>query len=126
MSIKIAGAQKMVRQTTAPFEYEKDGEICTDQIVVRYYDQTAKDAKDRHEASRLAYNAAKEKGELEPFEYFVDTLSVRLESLPDLAGADNKAFPITPESLGLLSTKNINAIHQAIQGDAVPNEPPTK
>lgn len=125
--IQINGNQRMVRTTTCPFEYVgKDGETLTDQITVRYYIRTAKEAKERHEAARAAYEKAKANNELIPFEYYVDTLPERLESLPDLAGPDGKAFAITPENLGLLSTTNLNAIHEAIEADQNPKAQPDK
>lgn len=125
--ITVKGKQRMVRQTTAPFEYENDkGETITDQIVVRYYVQTAKEAKERHLAGVAAYNNAKKNDEIVPFEYHIDTLASRLESLPDLAGPDGKAFAITSDNLGLLSVPNINAIHKAIEDDTNPKEQPSK
>lgn len=125
--IKVTGTQRMVRQTTSPFEYQNEnGELTTGEITVRYYVQTAKEARDRHEAARTAYKQAKESGELIPFEYYTDTLSQRLESLPDLETEGGKKFAITPENLGMLTVPNINAIHKAIEDDQSPKEQPSK
>ncbi len=111
----------MVRQTVAPFEYQDDkGEIQTDEIVVRYFVRTAQEARDQHEAARLTLTQAKKNDEIPPFEYYMDTLSKRLESLPDLCDEQGKPFEITPENLGKLATVNLEAINQAIQEHTVP------
>lgn len=125
--IKVAGTQKMVRQTTAQFEYpDEKGNIQTEEIVVRYFVQSGKVAKEKHEAARVSLERAKQNDELPPFEYYVDTLAERLESLPDLCDGQGKAFAITPENLGMLSTSNLDSINKAIQEHQVPKEQPQR
>ena len=117
-----------MRACTAPYEYTNDaGETVKEDIRVRYFVRTAAEAREDRENKIRLYEESKKNPDAPPvFFYHMDELAKRLESLPDLADDKGKAFPITPESLGMLSTANLEAIHDAIEADIAPKEPPSK
>lgn len=121
-------AARTVRETTAPYEYtDENGETKTEQIKVRYFVRTAKEAREWREEMVRRFEESKANPDAPPFfVYHMDTLAERLESLPDLADEKGKAFPITSEALGMLSTRNLEAIHDAIEADTAPKEQPSK
>jgi len=110
----------MVRQTTAPYEYTNDeGELATDDIVVRYFDQTA--GEKREYVEKMRQLAEKDPGKII---WTAEILATRLESLPDLRGPDGKDFAISVKNLELLSSTNLTAINAAIIDDESPKSKP--
>ena len=117
--IHVTG-KKMVRQTTAPYEYANEkGELATDDIVVRYFDQNA--GEKREYVEKMRQLAEKDPGKII---CTAEILATRLESLPDLRGPDGKDFAITVENLELLSAANLTAINAAIIEDESPKSKP--
>jgi len=125
--IRVTG-QRTVRETTAPYEYtDENGETVKEDIRVRYFVRTAKEAREDRENKLRQYEESKKKPDAPPvFFYHMDELAKRLESLPDLEDEKGKPFPITPDSLGMLTTANLEAINNAIEADIAPKEQPSK
>ncbi|MET0754297.1 MAG: hypothetical protein ABWZ66_13025 [Pyrinomonadaceae bacterium] len=114
--IKVDTNKKpIIRETTAPWEYEADGEIKTDDIRVQYYDWTTKELKEQ-EADLKAKQA---EGDLL---WNTDSLLGRIHSLPDLVDEKEKPVEITLEFLDAQSIKNIAALKKAIDDDLNPEK----
>lgn len=109
--------QKIIRETTADFEYQEAGEIKKKKIRVRYFGQTLKDIKLR----RAEVKARAEKDPTDVL-WLSETLSKRLESLLDMPDSFNP-FEITEENLDELDVKNLERIDKAIADD---ENPPVK
>jgi hypothetical protein len=124
--IKVDDKERVVRETTAPYEYKEKGELKTGEIRVRYYSETLAELKQqRNDAVRVS-NAIKEgKADEIEFPWLSNKLAKKLESLPDLAGADGKPLKITPDNLDKLTAVNLRAIEAAIENDLVPKSQPS-
>jgi hypothetical protein len=109
--IKVS-QERIVRETTAPYEYLSKGEVKTEQIRVEYYSETWNDMQNRH--TRLK---AQEKENPDAVIWPHQTLAERLKALPDLQTPDGRPFEITAENLGSLERKNLVAIREAIDED---------
>lgn len=115
-------SSRLVRQTTAPFEYTNDaGEIVTEQIRVFYrmltvgerkqQMQRIKDAVERDDKSIL---------------WLSETLADVIDELPDILGDDGKPIAITIENLDRIAAYNLDAIDKAITADLTPKEQASK
>jgi hypothetical protein len=144
---------RTVRETTAPFEYMKDGKLAVEDIRVRYFSQTIADVrKERSDAlaraaqieefekqkddlredgsdKALAKLAELEKqtspGESE-FPWLSKTLAPKIESLPDILDAKDKPIAITEDNLSKISVVNLRALAKAMEDDLRPKEQPSK
>jgi len=75
---------KLIRETTAPFQYtdESTGETKTEEIRVRYFSHTIAEIRANAAKIQAEIDAAKERGE--PL-WLSATLPYQIESLPDIA-----------------------------------------
>lgn len=118
--ITVNPKKRIVRETTAPYQHEKDGEIKTTSIRVLYYSSTTKELKDRFAEAQAKIKTARENKEAVAF-WHSDSLVERLQSLPDLVDEETKKpFEITLEFLDALDPKNVKAIAKAIEEDENP------
>lgn len=117
--ITLKPDQKTIRETKAPFEYDKDGEIVTADIRVRYYTATTKELKESYAEAVAAVKAAQDNNETAVF-WHSDKLIKRLAALPDLVDEDGQEFPITIEFLESIDVRNLAAMVKAIEDDENP------
>ncbi|MFN6963960.1 MAG: hypothetical protein ACK4S4_09360 [Pyrinomonadaceae bacterium] len=110
--LKIKASQRVVRETTAPFEYSDNGETKSVDIRVRYYSPTIKDLHDH----RREVQTRQEEQPDNPM-MLSDVLARRLESLPDLSDDKGKPIKITVAALEEISIRNLTAIQRAINED---------
>lgn len=109
--------QKIIRTTSAQFQYQDGAEVKTKKITVRYFGQTVKELKERRRDIQT-------RAENNPTDviWLSETLSKRLHSLEDLPeGFEN--IEISEDSLDGLDVKNLEAIQKAIDED---ENPPVK
>jgi hypothetical protein len=110
--IKIDAGERIVRETTAPFEHMQDGEVATSEIRVRYFSPTTQDIIEQRNEEKAR------KAEDETASYWLsEALVRRLESLPDLVDGKGKPVKITLEFLNSIAIKNLPAIQDAIAKD---------
>jgi|SRR6185369_15150665 hypothetical protein len=117
--MKINPLARVVRETTAPFEFTNDaGEVETADIRVRYFSRTVKEEKDRK--SKLE---AMDDNEL----YWMSEqlMDAGLCELPDLIDPKSKKpYKITVDVLDNFSAKNLRNIKKAIDDDITPKAQP--
>ena len=107
--------QKIIRTTSAPFEYMEGTEVKTKKITVRYVGRTVKELKEQRASIE---NRAKENPN--QVVWLSESLAKRLNALEDLP-EDFANLQITEEGLDELDVKNLEAIRDAIDE----NENPT-
>lgn len=109
--IKInSSSARIVRETTAPFEYIEDGEIKNVDIRVRYFGARVADIKKlRREIEERA------KTDPNAIIWLSEEVHLRIESLPDLIGDDGLPVAVSVDFLESLDIKNLQAIKNAIQ-----------
>lgn len=95
---------RIVRETSAPFIHNVDGEEITEQIRVRYFSLSVAEAKEFRDKVR-------EKDDL----YLSDILLPVIESLPDFVDDEERPIKITAEVLESLNSINLRALQQAIE-----------
>jgi hypothetical protein len=111
--IKLHKNTRVVRETTASFEYMDGEEVKVEQIRVRYFSPTV--AEVRSTSSEIS--AKRKEGETV---WLSETLSKQIESLPDLVDDKDKPIKITAEFLETLPVVNLTAINDAIDRDLAP------
>lgn len=129
---------RLVRETTAHYEYTDGDELKTEQIRVRYYSFTIAEQREMFTKIRAIAEKKKSKpvAEREPI-WLSDEMPFRIESLPDIAGLNGK--PIKPEfdknglptdattkNFEAISARNLELIQKAINEDQRPKEQPVK
>ncbi len=115
-------SSRLVRQTTAPFEYtDAKGETVTEDIRVRYYMLTVAERK----AQRQRIKDVSDR-DPQAIIWLSETLADVLESLPDITGDDGKPIDITIDNLDQIAGHNLEAINNAITADLTPKEPASK
>jgi len=120
--IKLKTNNKLVRQTTADYEYtDADGVNHIEQIRVRYYSLPISEL--REQRLKLETIAREDPGRII---WLSDTLPDVLESLPDILDEKGKPIAITKENLDLIARNNLEAINKAIIDDLAPKDQPGK
>jgi hypothetical protein len=111
--------KRVVRETTAPFEFTNDaGKVETTDIRVQYFSLTVKEAKDRHAKLEAM-------GEKEMYWMSEQLIDIGLCGLPDLLDPKTKKpCKITVEMLDNFSAKNLREIKKAIDDDITPKAQP--
>jgi hypothetical protein len=123
--IKIDGNnQRAVRETTVPFEYTENGEVKAQNIRLRYYAETVKEARDRYASQQKLRTENPGK-----IVWLSESLVGRIESLPDLklpggSKTEDKQFEITVANLDQLDVRNLEAMQSAILQDTAPKATP--
>jgi hypothetical protein len=123
--IKIQGRQRTVRETSAEFEYEVDGEIKKEPIRVKYYSPTVAELRELEKDIKAKLKERSETDESGTY-YLTEALVKRIHSLPDLVDGKGKPHKITLEFIESLDNKNLERIRDAINEDLNPKAQPPK
>jgi len=107
--------QKIIRATSAPFEYQDGAEVKSKTIVVRYFGRTVKELKEQ----RLDIQT-RAKNNPDEVIWLSETLAKRLHSLDELPEGFDENFEISETSLDEVDAKNLEAIRDAIEKDENP------